>query len=107
MTNHVVTAAVAIAAAIGAMLLASPDADASPLGQGNLTLRESTAPLSLLCEHRSSAHVAEHGGMVADNAWHVSHGDLPTCDTSEQRHDSSDDNDDEPKSRYCRRHWYC
>jgi hypothetical protein len=46
-----------------------------------------------LCEHRSAAHVAEHGGMKADNVWHVAHGQLPTCDEEsheEQRHDNDD-----------------
>lgn len=44
------------------------------------------AEASPACEHRSAAHVAEHGGLQADNAWHVSHGQLPTCD-NEPKHD--------------------
>lgn len=62
------------------------------------------AKADVLCEHRSAAHEAEHGGHEADNAWHIAHGDLPTCDDgsshSEQRHDDD-------KSRYCRRHFFC
>jgi hypothetical protein len=71
------------------------------------------------CEHRSAAHVAEHGGTAADNAWHVSHGQLPTCDTGHERESSARDqnvnegnesrNDEDPddKSRFCRRHFFC
>lgn len=78
----------------------------------------SAAPL---CEHRSAAHIAEHGGLKADSAWHIAHGDLPTCDDSrdeqrrddtkvsapQQSNDKQRDNDRDKKSRWCREHWYC
>ncbi len=63
------------------------------------------------CEHRSAAHVAEHGGLAADSAYHVSHGELPTC--NEERKTSSDTNNNKDKSksdgksRYCRKHFFC
>lgn len=61
------------------------------------------------CEHRSAAHIAEHGGLAADSAWHVAHGDLPTCGeaSSTADRDTNRDNDNEGKSRYCRKHWIC
>lgn len=71
------------------------------------------------CAHRSAKHVAEHGGLKADSAWHESHGQLPTCDNSNSsgnnsarshdsdRNSSKDSSDDERKSRWCRKHWYC
>ncbi len=31
------------------------------------------------CAERSAAHIAEHGGLYADSAWHVANGELPTC----------------------------
>jgi hypothetical protein len=58
------------------------------------------AAVPLDCEPRSATHIAQHGGQAADSAWHVARGERPTCDRSD-RHD------DERKSRYCRRHWYC
>lgn len=71
-------------------------------------------PLQVTCEHRSAVHVAEHGGLAADSAWHVAHGDLPTCDTSasepythERLDSSSDEKGKGKKSRFCRRHWFC
>ncbi|AVO22392.1 hypothetical protein PBI_SMEAGOL_79 [Mycobacterium phage Smeagol] len=65
------------------------------------------------CTHRSAAHQAEHGGLKADSAWHVAHGDLPTCDQekeSESKHGSAGQGKDrgkDKKSRYCRKRWYC
>ena len=41
----------------------------------------------LRCEQRSAAHLAEHGGKVSDDAYHLSHGELPNCDN----HTDSDD----------------
>lgn len=79
-----------------------------------------------LCEQRTAAHIAEHGGLAADSAWHLANGDLPTCGGQEQtrsndrtgveetrRGGGSDqsgpkwNDDDEPKSRYCRKHFFC
>lgn len=92
--------------AVGSMLLASPEASSSPL----------------TCEHRSAAHLAEHGGKAADDAYHISRGELPNCDDEappERRNDNSDANDgidpptrhqdnaDDEKSRYCKRHFFC
>lgn len=97
--NHLVTAAVGAGVAIAAMLLAQP-ADAAPL-----------------CEHRSAAHIAKHGGLRADSAWHVANGELPTCDPGESYRDSlksefgesssETDKNTERKSRYCRKRWFC
>lgn len=62
-----------------------------------------------ICEHRTAAHVVEHGGIDADSAWHVAHGELPTCDDEADAAGQRDtnDHDDEGKSRYCRTHWFC
>lgn len=58
------------------------------------------AQASPACEHRSAAHVAEHGGLTADSAWHIAHGDLPTCDRAEtEPSDQEDDQDDKPWRR--------
>ncbi|WP_435405224.1 DUF7199 family protein [Mycolicibacterium houstonense] len=66
------------------------------------------------CEHRSAEHVAAHGGLTADSAWHVSHGGLPTCGAEEGSTPAptpvvvpEDEEEDESKSRFCRRKWYC
>lgn len=72
------------------------------------------------CTHRSAAHIAQHGGIDTDSAWHVSHGDLPNCggddaagNTRDDDHHEADepashhDDEDDGKSRFCRRHWYC
>ena len=62
------------------------------------------------CVHRGHSHIAQHGGLYADNAWHVSHGQPPSCDpggdepASNQRDDRDDD---DRKSRYCRKRWFC
>ncbi|AGK86110.1 hypothetical protein SEA_KERBEROS_83 [Mycobacterium phage Kerberos] len=62
-----------------------------------------------LCEYRSAAHIAEHGGFAADNAWHIAHGDLPTCDTDSNAARRGDDRNDDrdKKSRFCRKRWWC
>lgn len=69
-----------------------------------------------LCEPRSAAHAAEHGTTVAaDSRYHVARGELPTCEAQSQSRDSgsssssngSYSNEDEGKSRYCRKRWFC
>ncbi|ALF00953.1 site-specific recombination directionality factor RDF [Mycobacterium phage Serenity] len=61
-----------------------------------------------LCEYRSAAHIAEHGGRSADDAWHIKHGELPSCDESpEGEARQGNDNRDNGKSRFCRKRWYC
>ena len=65
---------------------------------------------AVACEHRSEAHQLEHGGFTADNAWHVLHGDLPTCKVESNSNSSRKDGDvsqDEGKSRFCRKRWFC
>lgn len=47
------------------------------------------------CEYRTTAHALEHGGQVADSAWHVAHGDRPTCDTNTSHDDSQRHDDDQ------------
>jgi hypothetical protein len=81
----------AVGASLAGMLLHPPAAKAVP------------------CEHRSEAHVADHGGLAADSAWHVANGQLPTCGDgggSTQRAEEPRDSD-EGKSRYCRKRWFC
>lgn len=53
------------------------------------------------CEPRSAAHVYEHGGITADSAWHVAHGELPSCDFSRESRGDSDrrQSDDEDWGR--------
>lgn len=63
----------------------------------------SSAPL---CEVRSSAHIAEHGGFYADSAYHIQHGELPTCNPDSSAR-QGDNTDRDSKSRYCRKKWYC
>lgn len=38
--------------------------------------------LGVLCEVRGPAHYEQHGGLKADSAWHVAHGERPTCDSN-------------------------
>jgi len=75
------------------LLLVAPEAGASP------------------CEHRSSRHISEHGGLAADSAWHVAHGQLPTCgqEASRQRAEDGSRKSEERdrKSRFCRKRWWC
>lgn len=78
-----ISLAVLVAVVLWALVMGTPVANASPL-----------------CEYRSSVHVSEHGGLAADSAWHVAHGDLPTCDSqqSEPRHTEDQDGDND---RFC------
>ncbi|QGJ88839.1 hypothetical protein SEA_YECEY3_88 [Mycobacterium phage Yecey3] len=62
----------------------------------------SSAPL---CEVRSDAHIAEHGGFYADSAYHIAHGELPTCAKESNARQGANHDDD--KSRFCRKKWYC
>ena len=84
-----------------------------------------TADASPVCVHRSAAHAAEHGTTVAaDSRWHVRHGELPTCGHENDGQRASDDRDDrrdrseyrpskkrwfndDGKSRFCRKRWWC
>ncbi|QBI98539.1 hypothetical protein SEA_BUD_79 [Mycobacterium phage Bud] len=75
-----------------------------------------TAPVAegAPCEHRSAAHIAEHGGLKDDSAWHVAHGGLPTCGGEEESRPapaaaskSEPDKDRDKKSRFCRKRWWC
>jgi hypothetical protein len=61
------------------------------------------------CEYRSEAHQSEHGGFEVDSAYHVAHGELPTCGQPESTQVTApaDEHEDEDKSRYCRKRWYC
>ncbi|AAN01829.1 hypothetical protein SEA_BUZZBUZZ_74 [Mycobacterium phage BuzzBuzz] len=82
---------------------------AAMLAALGLLLTPAPAQAGPTCEHRSAAHIAEHGGINADSAWHVAHGQLPTCDHSSsggEARNSNGDNDNE-KSRFCRKRWYC
>lgn len=60
-----------------------------------------------LCEVRSDAHVAEHGGFYADSAYHIQHGELPTCNGSQDSARQGGDDHRDKKSRHCRKNWYC
>jgi hypothetical protein len=72
-------------------------------------LSPQVASADAACEFRSAKHVAEHGGLAADSAWHVANGELPTCDPdSKQRAKRSDgDGGKDKKSRFCRKRWWC
>ncbi|QBJ01167.1 hypothetical protein PBI_ARISSANAE_82 [Mycobacterium phage Arissanae] len=59
-----------------------------------------------LCEVRSDAHVAEHGGLMADSVWHIQHGERPTCNPQDSAR-QGDNHSDDKKSRFCRKRWYC
>lgn len=70
--------------------------------------------LGVLCEVRSVAHQDAHGGLRLDSSWHVAHGERPTCDGGDTGlsgpvsvPSDTNDYDDNDKSRYCRRHWFC
>lgn len=39
--------------------------------------------LGVLCEVRAEAHYNAHGGLLSDSAYHVSHGERPTCGADE------------------------
>ncbi|QBP31098.1 hypothetical protein SEA_REFUGE_80 [Mycobacterium phage Refuge] len=60
-----------------------------------------------LCEHRSEAHIAQYGGLLKDSADHVARGELPTCDPNPESSQDDSQPDDDSKSRYCRKRWYC
>lgn len=87
MSERFLLAGLSALAAVTAMMIASPDAHAG-------ILSASTAPLSVLCEHRSEAHIAEHGGRHTDDAYHIARGELPSCDADSDK-TSSDHNDDD------------
>lgn len=97
---------------------------ASVVACGPLLSPAGTAYAGPPCERRSAAHTAQHGGLEADSAWHVRNGELPTCNGDNEGEDQQpqlDDvqkpqwnynrgNDEQPqekKSRFCRRHWWC
>ena len=85
-------AVLASAGLLGGMWVSTPEASAVP------------------CEHRSAAHIAEHGGLAADSRWHVAHGQLPTCGAEQQQEAKpapEKKRDDGKKSRFCRKRWFC
>ncbi|QDP44662.1 hypothetical protein SEA_NOTHINGSPECIAL_78 [Mycobacterium phage NothingSpecial] len=73
---------------------------------------------------RCYAHLAEHPGTTAgaDRRYHLEHGEFSPC-TEQDANESKDregvatrgvapspeddKHDDDKKSRYCRKHWYC
>lgn len=78
------------------------------------------------CVHRGIGHADQHGGQAADDAYHIAHGEEPTCsgDGDYQgkreldnvnepnvgkppRWRSRSNSNDDQKSHYCRKHWYC
>lgn len=66
--------------------------------------------LGALCEVRAEAHYEAHGGLVADSLYHVAQGERPTCGAEETPAyvSSHDENrNDDGKSRYCRKKWFC
>lgn len=69
-----------------------------------LASKSDAAPL---CEVRSSAHIAEYGGLWKDSAEHVARGELPTCDPNPDAAQQGGGQEEDTKSRYCRKHWYC
>lgn len=80
--NRAAMALAGLCVALGATFTVMPTAHAGPL-----------------CAHRSAAHSAQHGGQEVDSAWHVSHGDPPTCDgdnSSDSGRQSDEVDDDGP-----------
>ncbi len=63
--------------------------------------------LGALCEVRLPSHYEAHGGRAADSAYHVLHGELPTCEPEESPGYVSSSDESEGKSRYCRKRWFC
>lgn len=55
------------------------------------------------CEHRTQAHLDEHGGRHTDDAYHVARGELPSCDYGSDKPGSSHDQDNNDESRG--NHW--
>jgi hypothetical protein len=47
------------------------------------------------CEPRSAKHTSEHGGLIADSAWHVARGERPTCN-NESSHDETSRGQSDP-----------
>lgn len=78
-------------ALFGTVLVGTPEAQAAP------------------CVTRSEAHIAEHGGVIADDAYHISRGELPNCrvDERSRREPKYSEEDSESKSRYCKRKFWC
>lgn len=91
---------------------------------GAVTAPAPASAEAMPCLHRGRQHVVQHanGNVDADSRWHVLHGEPPTCEPGrssdteswEQRQDKIDRErhrrsigQDDGKSRYCRRHWYC
>lgn len=83
---------------------------------GTITLTPAViAQADPVCEHRSAAHIERHGGLTADSAWHVRHGERPTCGADEASRDDGSrasagkdkGKDRDRKSRYCRKRWWC
>lgn len=56
--------------------------------------------LGALCEFRSDYHASQHGGRLADSAWHVAHGELPTCEPKNEGSFDYDQDDDWDRDRF-------
>jgi hypothetical protein len=46
--------------------------------------------LGVLCEVRGPEHYDQHGGKDVDSAYHVAHGERPTCDGSDDKSSPSE-----------------
>jgi hypothetical protein len=44
-----------------------------------------------LCVHRGVGHIEKHGGKIADDQWHLGHGEPVTCDDNDNRDDPRHD----------------
>ncbi|AKF14246.1 hypothetical protein SEA_LUCHADOR_82 [Mycobacterium phage Luchador] len=58
-----------------------------------------------MCETRSEAHQIEHGGFATDSAWHVAHGDLPTCSEPDGGSSGHQDSNDDDCFGRCNKWW--
>lgn len=71
-------------------------------------IQPGAAYADVTCTYRSDTHISAHGGLKADSAYHVMHGELPTCDQEkESDRDNEKKKDRDKKSRFCRKRWFC
>lgn len=79
--TRVLLASFAVGGVLGWALVSTPEANAeAETGVLALSPQRVPAPPAPACTYRSASHQAEHGGQAADDAYHLAHGDLPTCD---------------------------
>lgn len=67
------------------------------------------APANAQVSAKCLSHMAkEKTTAVADRLYHLTHGGESPCEESEAvEFDAPKDNNNEGKSHYCRKHWFC